>query len=221
MKGFTLIEVAIVVLITVILAGISFKFTVFSGDTLYLKNFIYKLSSNINLIKDFSLGRRIVYINEIENKACGYGLSMTENDYLGYAFVTSSPLDCDFIASTTPQVFAPSTPILYLQTNGEIRQSPIEPLQIKDQFLKRRTTDYFKISTASQNCSDNLFSSYPQIALVYYNPYGDLLLLGKGESSWINLLPSDWQNIYLCLDYKSEKRYLRINRSGQIILENF
>jgi hypothetical protein len=67
-------------------------------------------------------------------------------------------------------------------------------------------------------CSDNLFNVYPEIALVYYNPYADLLLLGKNNSNWVNLLSSNWQNIFVCLQYKNDSRYLKIIRSGQLIV---
>jgi hypothetical protein len=211
MKAFTLIEIALVILITAILAGISLRFTVFSPETLYLKNFIYKLGSNINLLKDFSLSRKEVDAN----KVCGYGISFS-NRYFGYVFATSSVLDCDTIASSSPTSFAPSEPIFYLHTNGDIRQDPIEPLQIKDEFKPGLS---MRISLSSPTCSDNLFSFYPEIALVYYNPYGDLLLLGK-SGNWTNLLPSDWQNIFFCFQYKNENRYLKINRSGQILITN-
>jgi hypothetical protein len=211
MKAFTLIEIALVILITAILAGISLRFTVFSPETLYLKNFVYKLGSNINLLKDFSLSRKEVDAN----KVCGYGISFS-NRYFGYVFATSSVLDCDTLASSSPASFAPSEPIFYLHTNGDIRQDPIEPLQIKDEFKPGFS---MRISLSNSTCSDNLFSFYPEIALVYYNPYGDLLLLGK-SGNWTNLLSSDWQNIFFCLQYKNENRYLKINRSGQILITN-
>ena len=210
MKAFTLIEIALVVLITAILAGISLRFTVFSPETLYLKNFIYKLGSNINLLKDFSLSRKEIG----SNKACGYGISFSQNNYFGYVFATSSVLDCDSLASSFPTIFAPTPPMFYLHTNGDIRQNPIEPLQIKDSF---RPGLSMRISLSSASCSDNLFSYYPEIALIYYNPYGDLLLLGKSVG-WVNLLPPNWQNIFFCFQYKNETRYLKINRSGQILI---
>ncbi len=218
MRGFTLIEISIIILIITILTSISLKFTVFSGDTLYLKNFVYRLASNINLLKDFSLGRRVIVINGVQNKACGYGLLMTPSSYYAYAYVTSSPIECDFIALLDPQAFRPSSPLLYLHTNGDIRELPIEPLQIKDNF-QSNSLNYFRISLNSPNCSDNLFSLYSQIALIYYNPYGDILLLEGG--SWNNLLSFDWDNIYLCFRRGNEEIYLRINRSGQALLQNF
>ncbi len=211
MRGFTLVEIALIILITALLASISLKFTVFSGDVLYLKNFVYKLGSNINLLKDFALGRRFID----SAKVCGYGILFAPTNYLGYVFATSSFLDCDLIASTSPQSYAPSLPMYYLHTNGEIRQNPIEPLQIKDTF-----SGDFMISTSSNICIDDLFISYPQITLVYYNPYGDVLLLGENNGSFTNLLPASWDNIYFCFKYKNELRYLRINRSGQILIEN-
>jgi hypothetical protein len=211
MKAFTLIEIALVILITTILAGISLKFTAFSPETLYLKNFVYKLGSNINLLKDFSLSRK-----EIDSsKVCGYGINFS-NRYFGYVFATSSVLDCDTLASSSPTIFGPSEPIFYLHTNGDIKQNPIEALQIKDDFKPGFS---MRISLSSPTCSDNLFNSYSEIALVYYNPYGDLLLLGK-SGNWVNLLPSDWQNIFFCFRYKNENRYLKINRSGQILITN-
>jgi hypothetical protein len=212
MKAFTLVEIAFVLLVTAILAGISLRFTVFSPETLYLKNFVYKLGSNVNLLKDFSLSRRKIDTN----KVCGYGISFSTSSYFGYVFATSSLLECDGLASSSPAIFVPSSPILYLHTNGDIRQNPIEPLQIKDNFKRGFS---MRISLSSPTCSDNLFSSYSEIALVYYNPYGDLLLLGR-SGNWTNLLPSNWQNIFFCLQYKNENRYLKINRSGQMLIVN-
>jgi hypothetical protein len=212
MKAFTLVEIALVILITAILAGISLRFTAFSSETLYLKNFVYKLGSNINLLKDFALSRREVN----GNKVCGYGINFSTSNYFGYVFATSSVLACDTLASSSPTSFAPSSPIFYLHTNGDISTSTIETLQIKDDFKPGFS---MKISTSSSDCFYDLFSSYQEIALVYYNPYGDLLFLGK-SSGWVNLLPSDWQNIFFCLQYKNENRYLKINRSGQILITN-
>ncbi len=201
MKAFTLIEIAIIILIVAILTGISLRFTAFSPDILYLKNFVYKLGSNVNLLKDFSLGRRLI---DPSLKVCGYGIiffpTTTGYEYFGYVSATSSVLDCDFIALNDPLSYAPSSPFYYLHTNGEIRQDPIEVLQIKDKFLKGLGGE-FRLSLSSPTCSDNLFLSYSRIALVYYNPYGDLLLLGR-NSSWENLLPLNWNNIYFCLKYK-------------------
>jgi len=213
MKAFTLVEIALVILITAILAGISLRFTAFSEETLYLKNFVYKLGSNINLLKDFALSRREVN----GNKVCGYGIRFSTSSYFGYVFATSSVLACDTLASSSPTSFAPSSPIFYLHTNGDISTSTIETLQIKDDFKPGLS---IKISTSFPDCSDNLFSHYPEIALVYYNPYGDLLFLGKRSGTWYNLLPSNWQNIFFCLQYKNENRYLKINRSGQILITN-
>jgi hypothetical protein len=207
MKAFTLLEISLIILITAILAGVSLKFTAFSSDTLYLKNFIYKLGSNINLLKDFSLSRREVN----SGKVCGYGISFSQNRYFGYAFATDSFLDCDTLAASSPENFAPSS--FYLHTNGDIRENPIETLRIKDDFKQGLK---IKIST-NENCSDDLLNTYSEIALVYYNPYGDVLLLGK-SSNWTNI--SGWQNIYFCFSYKGEPRNLQINRSGQIIITN-
>jgi prepilin-type N-terminal cleavage/methylation domain-containing protein len=214
--GFTLIEVALVIFITVILMSISLRFTVFTGDTLYLKNFVYKLGSNMNLLKDFSLSRKSI-INNLSETTCGNGILFSNSGYYSYAFVTSSSKQCDVIASTTPEAFVPFSPVYYLHTNGDILQSPIEQLQIKDDFKPGLK---LKISTSSSNCSDNLFpeDSISEIALVYYNPYGELLLLGNSGGSWTNLLSPDWRNIYFCLSYKNEERYLIINRAGQLLI---
>jgi hypothetical protein len=217
MKAFTLVEIALVILITAILAGISLRFTAFSEETLYLKNFIYKLGSNINLLKDFALSRREVN----GNKVCGYGINFSTSSYFGYVFATSSVLACDTLASSSPTSFVPSPPIFYLHTNGDIRQNPIEPLQIKEDFkpgLSIKISTSFSVSFS--DCSNNLFDYYREIALVYYNPYGDLLFLGKRSDTWYNLLPPNWQNIYFCFRYKGENRYLKINRSGQILITN-
>ncbi len=229
MRGFTLIEVILVLLITTILTSISFYFTALSPETLYLKNFTYKLGSNINLLKDLSLGRKLI---DSYKRVCGYGLifipTLNEIQYFGYVYATHFiGIECELLASYFPTSFIPGSNPYYIHTNGEIRQNPIDILQMKDIFKKTWSTDYFKISTSSILCDDDLLSTYSQIALVYYNPYGDLLLLGSNTNNnttqWFDLISSNqdnWDNIYFCLRYKNEERKLRINRSGQIIFEN-
>lgn len=210
MRGFTLIELAVIILITTILASISLRFTAFSADTLYLKNLIYKLGSSINLIKDFVSSKR-----EISGlRTCGYGILFSNNNYFAYAFATYPNLDCDLIASNSPTSYIPTSPTFYLHTNGEIRTDPIPSLQIKDNFKSALS---LKISL-NNYCPDNLLDYYNQIALIYYNPYGDILLLGKNGGNWTSLLNSNWRDIYFCFQYKNENRFLRINRSGQMLI---
>jgi hypothetical protein len=209
MKAFTLIEVALVIFITAILTTISLQFTALSPETLYLKNFIYKLGSNINLIKDFSLSRREIN----SDKICGYGLYFKNNGYIGYAFATSSFLNCEELVKSNPLSYAPnSNSLIYIHTNGDVRRDPIETLQIKDNFQDPLR---IKVSLNSPFCDDNLFDNYQELALIYYNPYGDILFLGY-NNNWQNLLNNNWQEIYFCFDYKNEKKYFKINRSGQI-----
>ncbi len=209
MKAFTLIEVALVIFIAAILTGISLQFTVLSPETLYLKNFIYKLGSNINLIKDFSLSRREIN----SDKICGYGLYFKNNGYIGYAFATSSFLNCEEIVKSNPLSYAPNpNSLIYIHTNGDARRDPIETLQIKDNFQNPLR---IKVSLNSPFCDNNLFDNYQELALIYYNPYGDILFLGY-NNNWQNLLNNNWQEIYFCFDYKNEKKYFKINRSGQI-----
>jgi hypothetical protein len=209
MKAFTLIEVALVIFITAILTTISLQFTALSPESLYLKNFIYKLGSNINLIKDFSLSRREIN----SDKICGYGLYFKNNGYIGYAFATSSFLNCEELVKSNPLSYAPNpNSLIYIHTNGDVRRDPIETLQIKDNF---QTPLRIKVSLNSSFCDNNLFDNYQELALIYYNPYGDILFLGY-NNNWQNLLNNNWQEIYFCFDYKNEKKYFKINRSGQI-----
>lgn len=215
MKGFTLIEIAVISGIIILLTAISFRFTVFDRRVIYIKDFIYNLGTNIQLLREFSLGRRIIS----NQKVCGYGLFFNKNDfsYTGYAFLADGLAECDKLANEKPSIYATDTPVYFLHSNGEIRQTPIQVLQIKDIFQKRQgTSDDLKISL-DQNCSLNFFNSYSKINLVYYNPYGDILLLGKNSGSWQNLLPSNWQNIYFCLQYKNDIIKFRINRAGQLV----
>lgn len=212
-QGFTLTEVIMVLLITSILTGIAINFNVFSEEATYLKNFNYRLFSDFSLARNLSLSRQLISGTNLF--ACGYGFLFTSSSYLGYAYVSSSDwLSCDDLASSSPQSYATSYPEYFLHTNGEISQQPIPSLQAKADFKGE-----IKISTSSSDCSsNNVFSdplNYSEVAIVYYSPYGDYLFLGNNGSSWQNLGISD---IYFCLEYRNEKRYLRLNKVGQLMV---
>lgn len=197
-----------VLLVMGILTGIAVNFNVFSEEATYLKNFNYQLFSNFSLARNLSLSRQLIPGTNLF--ACGYGFLFTSSSYLGYAYVSSTDwLSCDDLASSSPEVYGTSLPDYLLHTNGEIRQQAIPSLQVKADFKGE-----IKISTTSADCSsDNIFDNYNQIAIVYYSPYGDYLFLGNNGSNWQNLGNYD---IYFCLDYRNEKRYLRLNKIGQL-----
>lgn len=215
-KGFTLIEISLVILIAIILIGVSFSFTSLSPEVLYLKNFIYKLTSDISFIKDLSFSR--ITVSEVNNlKACGYGIVFSENNYFAYSFVTSSKVECDALALEEPTSYAPQNEIFYIHLNSEIRREPLNPILIKNDFKPGIS---LKISLDSPNCDNDLFNFYSQLAFVFFNPYGDFLLLAK-NGNWTSVMPSNWEEVFICLNYKNEIRVMRINRSGQVILESF
>jgi hypothetical protein len=208
-KGFTLVEIILVFLFTIILTTIAFNFNVFNEENVYLKNFNYRLSSDLSLLKNFSLNRQAV--NNLT--ACGYGLLISSSSYLGYVYATSSYWEnCDYLASSSPTVYATSNPEYFIHINGEIGSDVIPSLQVKNDFKGE-----IKISTSSNNCSSgNIFDNYSKVAIVFYNPYGDYLFLGEDSSgNWQEFSQSD---IYLCLSYKTETRYLKINKAGQLIV---
>lgn len=219
MQGFTLIEAITVLFIITVLSAITLNISPFTKESLYLRNFVYKFSSNLNLLKDFSIGRRIVLISGQPAKVCGYGISLQNNKYFGYVYATTSVIECDVLALTNLRDFTPRPPIFYLHTNGEIRQNPIPTLVIKDDFLKKTSLDGLRVSLTSNTCRDNLFNIYPELSLIYYNPYGDLLVLDARSGA--NILPPSWDYIYLCFKYRGEERFLIINRSGQVLIKGF
>lgn len=212
LQGFTLAEVILVLLITSILTGIAINFSVFSEENTYLKNFNYRLFSDFSLARNLSLYNQLISGNLF---ACGYGFLFSSSSYLGYAFVSSTQwLSCDYLASSFPETYAVSDPDYYFHTNGEVRhkQEVIPSLKVESSFKGE-----IKISTTSQDCSsNNVFSSYSRVAIVYYSPYGDYLFLGQNSSGgWVNL---DIYDIYFCLEYRNEKRYLRLNKIGQLMV---
>lgn len=210
-RAFTLIEIVMVLLIVTMLTTIAFNFNVFSEENTYLKNFNYRLFSDLSLAKNLSFSKQV--INESSGLAvCGYGLLLTSSSYLGYAYATSNIWEsCDYLASSSPTVYATSSPEYFIHSNGEVRSDIIPSLQMKNIF-----NGTIKISTSSSDCSNNIFDNYSKVAIVYYNPYGDYLFLGEDSSSnWGKLTFND---IYLCLEYKNEKRYLRINGIGQLLV---
>ncbi len=229
MKAFTFLEIVVVMMIIIILISISLNFTAFDRKMVYLKNFTYNLENDIFEIKEFALAQKFNFDSNVF--FCGYGLifekennSSSYKGYIGYAASVATSADrpypiCYELASSASatEIFTATSPTYYLNRNGQITNQPIETLVIKEEFKKVYDGDYLKISTSSQNCSQSL--SYDYLNLIYYSPYGDLLLLGYDNSTnkFYNLLPSNWENLYLCLKYRDEELNFRINRSGQII----
>lgn len=209
-QGFTLIEIIMVLMVMGILLGIAINYNVFNEENRYLKDFNYRFFSDFSLARNLSLSRQLISGTNLS--ACGYGFLFTSSSYLGYAYVSSSDwLNCDDLASSSPQSYASSSPSYFLHTNGEINQQPISSLQVKADFKGK-----IKISTTSADCSsNNLFDTYGQAIIVYYSSYGDYLFLGNDGSNWQNLGVSD---IYFCLEYRNEKRYLRLNKIGQLTI---
>ncbi|MCS7200573.1 MAG: prepilin-type N-terminal cleavage/methylation domain-containing protein [Patescibacteria group bacterium] len=211
-SAFTLIEIVVVLLILGILIGIAINYNVFSEERSYLRNFNYRLFSDLSLAKNLSLSRQNIEGTNLF--ACGYGFLFTSSSYIGYAYVSSSDwLNCDYLASSSPTVYATSLPEYLLHTNGEIRNNPIPTLQAKANF-----NGEIKFSTSSADCSENIFDNYQKIAIVFYNPYGDYLFLGEAGATWVEFPSSSFSDIYICLSYQNDNRYLRVNKTGQLIV---
>ena len=215
-RGFTLIEISIVLLIATFLIGIAFNFINIKSETLYLKNTAYKISSDISFIREMSFSRVIPSGFDYRLRSCGYGLYFSPRGYFAYSFVTSSDVNCDLLASENVINFAPQEGMFYIHTNGEVRAKPLNPILLSNNYQPGFS---LAMSFDSSSCSNNIFNTYPEAAIIFYNPYGDLLVFGR-NGGWNLIVPNQWENIYFCLSYKNDKIFLRINKLGQIILEN-
>lgn len=212
MKGFTLIEGAIVILLMILLFGIVINFNAFNKRFFYLrdqtKNFIFAL----NIISD--LAQKVIEKNN-NQFYCGYGIYFPErtrfenrSGYEVLAFATGTKLCEDVATSTALSNFISENLINknYIHKNQEISTNTIPSLSLNNQLEE----NVFLKFGNNQNCN-NL---NPPLVFLYIYGYNELFFIAQQiGGNWQKL---DINEIYVCLQKGAEVFKIKINRLGQV-----
>lgn len=213
MKGFTLLEIAIVLLLLSLIVSFGISFFGFNKDFFYLRDEAKKFSFALNIISDLS---QKVISGASNDYFCAYGIYFpSSTSYEVLAFSTSTKL-CEYIFSSSTLInnFINSNlnQKKYIHQNQQISSSIIPQLTLNTNLSKAAS---FSFSTSTKNCSSNTIQ--PPLLFLYTYSYVDLFFMyQKGSSGW-EKINSD--KIYLCLLKGVERYTIKINKLGQITFE--
>ena len=213
MKGFTLLEIAIVLLLLSLIVSFGISFFGFNKDFFYLRDEAKKFSFALNTISDLS---QKVISGASNDYFCAYGIYFpSSTSYEVLAFSTSTKL-CEYIFSSSTLInnFINSNlnQKKYIHQNQQISSSIIPQLTLNTNLSKAAS---FSFSTSTKNCSSNTIQ--PPLLFLYVYSYVDLFFMyQKGSSGW-EKINSD--KIYLCLLKGVERYTIKINKLGQITFE--
>jgi hypothetical protein len=207
MKGFTLIEASLTILLVTILLLISSNFSTLHKDFLYLKEFSRKLNTAFG-IAGFLAQQTKSYQNQI---ACAYGIYFPNNaSYETLAF-TASTLNCDYVVNTDLQNFLNNnlTSKKYVHSNLEIKPVSITKLGLNDNLQRGSIT-----FSDNQNCSPSI---NPPLLFMYIYSHTDMYFLYQQGFG------GQWQKItspsvYLCLNFKNDRVKIKVNQVGQFYI---
>jgi hypothetical protein len=206
MKGFTLIEASITILLVTILFLITSNFSTLHKDFLYLKEFSRKLNTAFG-VAGFLAQQTKSYQNEI---ACAYGIYFPNNTSYETLAFTASTLACDYVVNTNLSNFLNSnlTSKKYVHSNLEIRPNPLPKLALND-TLQRGSITF----TIDENCS---LPINPPLLFMYVYSYTDMYFLyQQAGTQWTRITrPS----IYLCLNFKNDHVKIKVNQVGQFYI---
>jgi prepilin-type N-terminal cleavage/methylation domain-containing protein len=205
MKGFTLIEVLFTILLLTILFLITFNFSSFNENFLYLKEFSRKLNSAFS-VAGFLAQQTKSYQNQI---VCAYGVYFPNNtSYETLAFSTST-LACDYVVNNNLQNFLNSNLASkkYVQSNLEIRPDPLNNLALND------TLRGSIIFSDNQNCLNPL---NPPLLFMYVYSYTDMYFLYQQVGGRWQKITSP--SMYLCLNFRNDRVKIKVNQVGQFYI---
>jgi len=211
MKGFTLIELSITILLLTILSTIIFYFSSLNRNFLYLKEFSRKLNNAFS-VAGFLAQQTRNYQNQT---VCAYGIYFparifkTIPTYETLAFTTTTNI-CDLaITPDRIQDFIQNNlnNKKYVHSNLEIRTTSLPELALST--LENVTTS---ISTSS-DCSSSI---NPPILFMFVYSYTDMYFLYQQNGG-------QWQRInapavYICLDFRNDRIKIKVNKVGQFYI---
>jgi hypothetical protein len=210
-KGFTLIETALLMLVTTILLSAGLTISNFSKSFLKFQEEKFLLADNLKKAQDLSFRSLEINFNGATSTICGVGLLIYPSTYEMIAYATSSQelIDCYKIASDTPQEFdfslsqkEPS--IFYTKTNEFTTDK-------NNQFIIRKELKDFNISF---KLDDKTFS-FTTTSIIFTHPYGELIIYQNGNQIVTQTTP--FKNFYILLNKGNEYATITITNTGQII----
>ncbi len=206
MKGFTLIEVALVLFISFLIFGITISFNTFNKDFFYLQNVAKKFSFALNIVSDLS--QRITGINN--QFYCAYGIYFPNStSFEALAFATTTKLCDEIIATSSVGNFINFnlTNKTYILQNQDLVTTIIPALSLNTTL----NTGYRIVFSNTTTCISNYNS--PLIFMYVYS-YNDLFFIFQQGVNWQKINVNE---IYVCLEKPGKESYIiKLNKLGQL-----
>lgn len=201
-KGFSLLESAVVLLVSTLILGAAFTLTNINKKFYEFQKTKLLLAENLKLAQDLSFKK--IELSNPTTTVCGVGILITSSGYLGVAYATSAdlPIDCYKIASSSPREFdfTSKNPDLYFTKSLQITNNLNNPLLVKEDFENLEIL----FSTGSQLIPGTS-------SIIFVHPYGDPLIhLNQNKINFDKEF-----NIILRKD--NESATITITTAGQII----
>lgn len=207
MKGFTILEASYVILILSILFISVFYGYSFRKEFFYLKNFIKNFRLAFETSVDMS--QRAVFKDNY--LFCGYGLYFPDNThYETLGFYTTST-ECDFVFQDESRISSFINKGLnnkyFVTYYGDLSTTSNPKIVLLSDFKGS-----FSFSTSTPDCSHSIINP-PIILLSIYSTSEFYLFLRQPNWQRMNI-----NYLYICLSYKNERKVLKLNKLGQIII---
>jgi prepilin-type N-terminal cleavage/methylation domain-containing protein len=214
MRGFTLIEVAVVLLILVVISSIVFSFNAFNRDFFYLRDVAKQLSFALNTVSDLSQ----TIIERNNRYYCGYGIYFPDaTSFEVLAFATSTKICAETMATSSAirnfitHNLNPGNKTFVLQ-NQDLVTTIIPALSLN---INLKEGYQIVFSTSSANTCENSIS--PPLIFLYVYSFYDIFFLNQYPPNTGNWDKISTNEIYICLRRPPTEFYIiRINKLGQI-----
>lgn len=216
MKGFTLIEVGLVLFIVVLTFSMLASFKAFNKDLFYLKEIVKGLSVALNVTGD--LTQRIN--SKDNNFFCAAGIYFPDpTSFEALAFATTTKLCKDLIGpdKNIDSGFINSnlSKKTYVLQNGDL----VNDLSFKGLLLNKTLKPGYEILFSNTANCDSIY--YPPLIFMYIYSYNDLffVLQQNGANGWQKI---NTDEIYICLTNKNmpekESYIIKLSKLGQLTI---
>lgn len=213
MKGFTLIEISLIIIVFLTLSLAFINFRQLNKNFFYIRDVIKDLSVSLNIISDLSQSIREARNESLGNfYYCGYGIYFPNNrSFEVLAFASSTKLCEDSLRYQNNFIEYNLGNKKYVLSNQSITNQVVQGLSLnrtlKEGFI-------FEFSTSDPNCQTGIIT--PPLLLLYIYSYSDIFFVFRqGVNLW-EKINSD--QIFLCVKKDNEIGKIKIGKLGQIIL---